>query len=131
TIRRDVESGSSVGVGRREEDERRQVLRDVVEAVLGLGRDVDDGAGLDRMVLVVHGERGAAGDDVVDLVLLVGPLLVDGALLERVHAEAQALDPEELAPLLARLRLVRDELRKTDGLRRRLARGARAPSGRR
>ena len=86
--------------GGREQDEDRQVLAYVEEAVVDPPLDEQQRAGGDRHVLVAAPEPCPAADYVVDLVLGVRGLSVGFARLETIDAQAQRGDAKELPPLL-------------------------------
>ena len=66
--------------------------------MVGVGGDVEDGAGTSGGIDAVDGEGALAGDDVVDLVLAVWGLAVDATGGEDVEAQAQVRNAEELVP---------------------------------
>src|SRR5712691_3640049 len=108
-----LDSSPRVGtLRRREEHKGRQILQDIVEPVLGAGRDEHDAPGPDLAILSPHSDSCAAANDVVDLVLGMDRLLVFAAPGEFVQATTHRRDPQELevclAPSPARLEEIGD-----------------------
>lgn len=89
--------------GRPEDDERDELLADVVEAVDGVGRHEDDRSGHDRAILVADEDPAAPRDDVVDLVLGVRALRICGACRQDVQPDREIVAPDELVVGLAGL----------------------------
>ncbi len=87
----------AVGVlGRAECDEDDELLLDVVEPVLHVRADEDDGAGRDRPILLADPYLRPAGDDVVDLVLGVRSLGIGATGGQDVQADREVVGPDEL-----------------------------------
>src|SRR5207249_6599078 len=90
-------------MGRRPEDQDAQVLLDVVEAMLDVGGDEDQAAGLDGAVLVRDADEAPPADDVVDLVLPVRLLAVHRPRRPYGQTDAQLLRREEIDVAVALL----------------------------
>src|SRR2546428_5340286 len=97
---------------RREEHEGREILQDIVEPMLGPRWNEHNAPGTHLAVLSLHSNSCAAADDVIDLILGMGRLLVLAASGEFVQATTHRRDPQELeeclAPSPARLEEIRD-----------------------
>jgi hypothetical protein len=103
--------------GRGEEHQRRQVLGDVHEAVLGGPLHEDHGAGADGLLPPAGPERRLPADDDVHLVLGVRLLLVSLPGPEAVAAHAQGGDSQELPPALIAPFALRHQAAQVEGLR--------------
>src|SRR3989454_9200484 len=79
--------------GRREEHEGREILQDIVEPVLGPRWNEHNAPGTHLAILSPHSNSCAAADDVVDLILGMGQLLVLAAPREFVQATTHRRDP--------------------------------------
>src|SRR5438094_1918395 len=69
-------SARARSLGRRKEHEGREVLQDIVEPVLGPRWNEHNAPGTHLAILSSHSNSCAAADDVVDLILGMGRLLV-------------------------------------------------------
>src|SRR5213593_2853156 len=105
-------SARARSLGRRKEHEGREILQDIVEPVLGPRWNEHNAPGTDLAVLSLHSNSCAAADDVVDLILGMGRLLLLAAPGEFVQATTHRSHPQELevclAPSPARLEEIRD-----------------------
>src|SRR2546426_7228359 len=105
-------SARASSLGRLNEHEGREILQDIVDPVLGPRWNEHNAPGTHLAILSPHPNSCAAADDVVDLILGMGRLLVLAAPGEFVQATTHRRDPQELEVCLAsspaRLEEIRD-----------------------
>src|SRR5262245_26013122 len=101
---------------RSEEHKNRQLLGDVVEAMLDEPVDENQRAWFDRLALLAAPKPTASADDMVDFIFGVCPLFVDLPCLQSVEAHAERLGPQEFEPSLLPGRALRDQIAKVERL---------------
>src|SRR5262245_34082776 len=102
----------------RKEHQRRQVLGDVEKAMLFPLPYEQDGARTDFSLLVSGLETSPPGDDVVDLIFIVGTLQVLLSGTQPVDSHAKGVRAQELQPAL--IRSLRHQLAQIEGAHRNL-----------
>src|SRR5215208_587132 len=117
----EAESAVPRTLSRSEEDEHRQVLRDVMEAMRHRRGHEDDRAGDDVAYLLADCDLPRAGHDVVDLVFGVRLLEIRLAGCEDVQADAQIGDGQKLEIGAGRRRAPGGEIGKLECVHRRRA----------
>ena len=80
---------------RGEENQDLEVLRDIEEAMIGVGFDENHGTCLNGLFLRVDAHSSASADDVVKFVLLVWLLRVRGAFGESVETSAHGWNAQK------------------------------------
>jgi hypothetical protein len=86
-----------------------------MEAMLDVGRDEDDRAGLDGAIFRADANRSAAVEHVVNLVFYMRLLRIDAAGGERVDAEAHGGNAEEFEIGAANAPALGEEFRDFEG----------------